>query len=63
MREFVSFLTDMDDKVIGVLEEWSREMLIERTNAGFALTVTNGTKLVRKSVPTQSIRRKVIDLI
>ena len=61
MKEFVSFLSDMDDKGIGViavkngldttsstgrmmmkmigcLEEWNREMLIERTNAGLART-------------------------
>ena len=85
MKEFVSFLSDMDDKgigviavkngldtvsssgrmmmkLIGVLEEWNREMLIERTNAGLARTVANGTKLGRKSVLTQSIKRKVIDL-
>ena len=72
MKEFVSFLADMDDKgigviavkngldtvsssgrmmmkLIGVLEEWNREMLIERTNAGLARTVANGTKLGRKS--------------
>ena len=85
MKEFVSFLSDMDDKgigviavkngldtvsssgrmmmkLIGVLEEWNREMLIERTNAGLARTVANGTKLGWKSVLTQSIKRKVIDL-
>ena len=85
MKEFVSFLADMDDKgigviavkngldtvsssgrmmmkLIGVLEEWNREMLIERTNAGLARTVANGTKLGRKSVLTPSIRKRVIDL-
>jgi len=85
MKEFVSFLSDMDDKgigviavkngldtssssgrmmmkLIGVLEEWNREMLIERTNAGLARTVANGTKLGRKSVLTPSIRRKILDL-
>ena len=73
MKEFVSFLADMDDKgigviavkngldtvsssgrmmmkLIGVLEEWNREMLIERTNAGLARTVANGTKLGRKRI-------------
>ena len=49
-------------KLIGVLEEWNREMLIERTNAGLARTVANGTKLGRKSVLTPSIRRKILDL-
>ena len=85
MKEFVSFLADMDEKdigviavkngldtssnsgrmmmkLIGVLEEWNREMLIERTNAGLARTVANGTKLGRKSVLTPSIKREIIDL-
>ena len=85
MKEFVSFLSDMDDKGIGViavkngldtvsssgrmmmkltgvLEEWNREMLVERTNAGLARTVANGTKLGRKSVLTPSIKREIIDL-
>ncbi len=85
LKEFVSFLSDMDEKgigviavkngldtssssgrmmmkLIGVLEEWNREMLIERTNAGLARTVANGTKLGRKSVLTPSIRRKILDL-
>ena len=84
MKEFVHFLSDMDEKVIGViavkngldtssssgrmmmkligvLEEWNREMLIERTNAGLARTVANGTKLGRKSVLTPSIKRKILD--
>ena len=85
MKEFVSFLSDMDDKgigviavkngldtsssstgrmmmkLIGVLEEWNREMLIERTNAGLARTVANGTKLGRKSVLTPSIKRRIMD--
>ena len=83
MKEFVSFLSDMDDKgigviavkngldtvsssgrmmmkLIGVLEEWNREMLIERTNAGLARTVANGTKLGRKSVLTPSIKRRIM---
>ena len=70
MKEFVHFLSDMDEKgigviavkngldtssssgrmmmkLIGVLEEWNREMLIERTNAGLARTVASGTKLGR----------------
>ena len=85
MKEFVSFLSDMDEKgigviavkngldtssssgrmmmkLIGVLEEWNREMLIERTNAGLARTVANGTKLGRKSVLTPSIKRKILDV-
>jgi DNA invertase Pin-like site-specific DNA recombinase len=85
MKEFVSFLSGMDDKgigviavkngletfsssgrmmmkLIGVLEEWNLEMLKERTNAGLARTVANGTKLGRKSVLTPSIKRKTLDL-
>ena len=84
MKEFIHFLSDMDDKgigvvavkngldtnsssgrmmmkLIGVLEEWNREMLIERTNAGLARTVANGTKLGRKSVLTPSIKRNILD--
>jgi DNA invertase Pin-like site-specific DNA recombinase len=84
MKEFVSFLSDMDDKgigviavkngldtssssgrmmmkLIGVLEEWNREMLIERTNAGLARTIANGTKLGRKSVLTPYTKRKILD--
>jgi DNA invertase Pin-like site-specific DNA recombinase len=83
MKEFVSFLSDMDDKgigviavkngldtvsssgrmmmkLIGVLEEWNREMLIERTNAGLRRTVANGTKLGRKSVLTPSIENNIL---
>ncbi len=36
-------------------------MLIERTNAGLARTVANGTKLGRKSVLTDSIKRRIMD--
>ena len=84
MKEFVHFLSDMDEKgigviavkngldtssssgrmmmkLIGVLEEWNREMLIERTNAGLARTIANGTKLGRKSVLTPSTKRKILD--
>jgi DNA invertase Pin-like site-specific DNA recombinase len=85
MKEFVSFLADMDDKgigviavkngldtvsssgrmmmkLIGVLEEWNREMLIERTNAGLARTVANGTKLGRKKTVTDKITDQIIEL-
>jgi DNA invertase Pin-like site-specific DNA recombinase len=85
MKEFVHFLSDMENKgigvvavkngldtvsssgrmmmkLIGVLEEWNREMLIERTNAGLARTVANGTRLGRKSVLTPSTKRKILDL-
>ena len=48
-------------KFIGVLEEWNREMLVERTNAGLARTVANGTRLGRKSVLAPSIKRRIID--
>ncbi len=85
MREFVSFLADMDDKgigviavkngldtvsssgrmmmkLIGVLEEWNREMLIERTNAGLARAKANGTKLGRKKTVTDDMTSKIIEL-
>lgn len=85
MKEFISFLSDMDEKqigvvavkngldsqsssgrmmlkMIGVMEEWNREMLIERTNAGLARTVANGTKLGRKSVLTPSSKREITTL-
>ena len=85
MKEFISFLSDMDDKnvgviavkngldtssssgrmmmkMIGVMEEWNREMLIERVNAGLARTVANGTKLGRKSVLTPSSKREITTL-
>ena len=85
MKEFVHFLSDMDEKgigviavkngldtssssgrmmmkLIGVLEEWNLEMLKERTNAGLARTVANGTKLGRKSVLTPFIKREINDL-
>ena len=85
MKEFVSFLTDMDDKgigviavkngldtvsssgrmmmkLIGVLEEWNREMLIERTNAGLARAKANGTKLGRKKTVTDDMTSKIIEL-
>ena len=48
-------------KLIGVLEEWNREMLVERTNAGLARTVANGTKLGRESVLTPSIKKNILD--
>jgi len=85
MKEFVSFLSDMDDKgigviavkngldtssssgrmmmkLIGVLEEWNREMLVERTNAGLARTVANGTKLGRRKVTNDTMTAKIIEL-
>ena len=49
-------------KLIGVLEEWNREMLIERTNAGIARTIANGSKLGRKSVLTSSIKKQITEL-
>jgi DNA invertase Pin-like site-specific DNA recombinase len=85
MKELVSFLSDMDDKgigviavkngldtvsssgrmmmkLIGVLEEWNREMLIERTNAGLARTVANGTKLGRKKITNDTMTAKIVEL-
>ena len=85
MKEFVHFLSDMDDKgigviavkngldtssssgrmmmkLIGVLEEWNREMLIERTRAGLSRTVANGTKLGRKKITNDTMTAKIIEL-
>jgi len=85
MKEFISFLADMDDrgigviavkngldsqsssgrmmmKMIGVMEEWNREMLIERVNAGLARTVANGTKLGRKKITNPKMTAQIIEL-
>ena len=85
MKEFLHFLSDMDDKgigvvavkngldtnsssgrmmmkLIGVLEEWNREMLVERTRAGLARTVANGTKLGRKKITNDTMTAKIIKL-
>ena len=85
MEEFISFLSDMADKgigviavkngldsqsssgrmmmkMIGIMEEWNREMLIERVNTGLARTVANGTKLGRKKITNPKISSKIIAL-
>ena len=85
MKEFVHFLSDMDDKgigviavkngldtnsssgrmmmkLIGVLEEWNREMLVERTKSGLARTVANGTKLGRKKITNPKMTAQIISL-
>ena len=49
-------------KLIGVLEEWNREMLIERTRAGLSRTVANGTKLGRKKNTNDTMSAKIIEL-
>ena len=49
-------------KLIGVLEEWNHEMLIERTNAGLARTVANGTKLGRKKITNNTMTAQIIEL-
>ena len=84
MKEFVHFLSDMDErgigviavknglqtnsssgrmmmKLIGVLEEWNREILIERTKSGLRRTVANGTKLGRKTVLSKEIKSQIVD--
>ena len=85
LKEFVSFLADMDDKgigvvavkngldtssstgkmmmkMIGVMEEWNREMLIERTKSGLARTRANGTKLGRKKITNPKMTAQIISL-
>jgi DNA invertase Pin-like site-specific DNA recombinase len=81
LKEFVSFLADMDDrgigvvavkngldtssstgkmmmKMIGVMEEWNREMLVERTKSGLARTRANGTRLGRDLLPNNWVIMK-----
>ena len=85
LKEFVSFLADMDDKgigvvavkngldtssstgkmmmkMIGVMEEWNREMLVERTKSGLARTRANGTKLGRKKITNPKMTAQIISL-
>ncbi len=85
MKEFISFLSDMDDrgigviavkngldtssstgrmmmKMIGLMEEWNRGMLIERVNAGLARTVANGTKLGRKKITNPKMTAQIVEL-
>ena len=85
LKEFVSFLAEMDDKgigvvavkngldtssstgkmmmkMIGVMEEWNREMLVERTKSGLARTVANGTKLGRKKITNPRMTAQIISL-
>ena len=85
MKEFITFLSEMDDrnigviavkngldsqsssgrmmlKMIGLMEEWNREMLIERVNAGLARTVANGTKLGRKKITNPKMTAQIVSL-
>ena len=85
LKEFVSFLGDMDDrgigvvavkngldtssstgkmmmKMIGVMEEWNREMLVERTKSGLARTRANGTRLGRKKITNPKMTAQIISL-
>ena len=85
LKEFVSFLGDMDDrgigvvavkngldtssstgkvmmKMIGVMEEWNREMLVERTKSGLARTRANGTKLGRKKITNPKMTAQIVSL-
>ena len=85
LKEFVSFLGDMDDrgigvvavkngldtssstgkmmmKMIGVMEEWNREMLVERTKSGLARTRANGTKLGRRKITNPKMTAQIISL-
>jgi len=85
LKEFVSFLGDMDDrgigvvavkngldtssstgkmmmKMIGVMEEWNREMLVERTKSGLDRTRANGTKLGRKKITNPKMTAQIISL-
>ena len=48
--------------MIGVMQEWNREMLIERVNAGLSRTIENGTKLGRKNITNPKMTSKIIAL-
>jgi DNA invertase Pin-like site-specific DNA recombinase len=48
--------------MIGVMEEWNREMLIERVNEGLARTVVNGTKLGRKKITNPKMNAQIVSL-
>ena len=85
LKEFVTFLADMDDKgigvgavkngldtssstgkmmmkMIGVMEEWNREMLVARTKSGLARTRANGTRLGRKKITNPKMTAQIISL-
>ena len=49
-------------KMIGVMEEWNREMLVERTKSGLARTRANGTKLGRKKITNPRMTAQIISL-
>ena len=49
-------------KMIGVLEEWNREMLISRTRAGLQRTRANGTKLGRKKITNPKMTAQIVAL-
>jgi DNA invertase Pin-like site-specific DNA recombinase len=85
LKEFITFLADMDDKGIGVvavkngldtssssgrlmmkmislMEEWNREILIDRTRAGLSRTVSNGTKLGRPKITNPKMTAEILAL-
>jgi len=85
LKEFITFLADMDDKGIGVvavkngldtssssgrlmmkmislMEEWNREILIDRTRAGLSRTVANGTKLGRPKITNLKMTAEILAL-
>jgi len=49
-------------KMIGVMEEWNREMLVERTKSGLDRTRANGTKLGRKKITNPKMTAQIISL-
>ena len=49
-------------KLIGVMEEWNREMLVERTKSGLARTRANGTRLGRKKITNPKMTAQIISL-
>ena len=49
-------------KMIGVMEEWNREVLIGWVNAGLARTVATGTKLGRKKITNPKMTAQIVSL-
>ena len=49
-------------KMIGCLEEWNREMLVERTKAGLHRARENGTKLGRKKITNPRMTAQIVAL-
>ena len=49
-------------KMISLMEEWNREILIDRTRAGLSPTVANGTKLGRPKIINPKMTAEILAL-